>query len=264
MLHAQELLHQLNGCRFGHPLYVYQQIGSTSDRAKLLAENGAPEGLLIVAEEQTAGRGRGGRAWLTPPDSALAFSLVLRPALTAEQAARLVMLAGVAVCEAVEQVAEVQPRLKWPNDVLLNGRKFAGLLAESALRGEALEYVVLGIGLNVSWAPAPEQVDFPATCLQAEAGREVDRAGLLRAILLRLEARYGQLSDEAAFPTLFADWRARLVMLGEPAELRLETETLAGVAEDVAADGALLFRLPSGEVRRVLAGNLHLRPASAV
>ncbi len=264
MLHAQDLLHQLNSSRFGHPLYVYQQIGSTNDEAKLLAENGAPEGLLIVAEEQTAGRGRGGRAWLTPPGGALAFSLVLRPALSAEQAARLVMLAGVAVCEAIEQTTAARPQLKWPNDVLLNGKKLAGLLAESALRGEALEYAVLGVGLNVSWAPAPEQVDFPATSLQAETGHEVDRAKLLRAILARLEARYAQLNDEATFTALFADWRVRLTLLGQPAELRLETETLVGVAEDVAPDGALLFRLSSGETRRVLAGNLHLRPAGAV
>jgi BirA family biotin operon repressor/biotin-[acetyl-CoA-carboxylase] ligase len=264
MLHAQDLLHQFLSLKFGHPLYVYQRIGSTNDEAKLLAENGAPEGLLIVAEEQTAGRGRGGRAWLTPPGGALAFSLVLRPALAVAQAARLVMLAGVAVCEAVEQIAEVRPQLKWPNDVLVNGKKTAGLLTESALRGETLEYVVLGIGLNVSWAPAPEQVDFPATCLQAEAGRAVDRAKLLRAILTRLEARYAQLSDEAAFAALFNGWRTRLALLGEPAVLRLESETLSGVAEDVTPEGALLFRLPSGEARQVLAGNLHLRPSGAV
>lgn len=254
MLHAVELTYHLAGLRLAHPLYVFQQLGSTNDEAKTLADAGAPEGLLVLAETQTAGRGRQGRRWLTPPGTALAFSLVLRPALPAAQAARLVMLAGVAVAEAVEHTAGVHAQLKWPNDVLLNGRKVAGILVESALREADLEYAILGIGLNVSWAP--EGMDFPATSVEAEAGRPVDRTALLRAILERLEAGYPGLAGEAVWQA----YHPRLAWLGQPTEVRLEGETLIGQAEAVTADGQLVFRLTSGEVRHLLAGNLHLRP----
>ncbi len=259
MLHAQDLLHRLSGLRLAHPIHLYQHIGSTNDQARQLAEAGAPEGLLLVAEEQTAGRGRSGRRWQTPPGSALALSVVLRPALRAEHGARLTMLAGLAVCEAVEQLAGVRADLKWPNDVLLGGRKAGGILVESALNAESVEYAVIGIGLNVSWAPAPESVDFPATSVEAECGRTLDRVVLLRALLARLEARYAELLA----PALFTDWRARLSMLGAPVELRGETETLTGRAETVDPDGALVVRLDDGTVRRVLAGDVRLRPRSA-
>ncbi|MBL8056362.1 MAG: biotin--[acetyl-CoA-carboxylase] ligase [Anaerolineales bacterium] len=259
MLHAPDLLHRLIGLRFGRPVYLFQHLGSTNDQARRLAEGGAPEGLMVVAEEQTAGRGRLQRRWLTPPGSALAVSLVLRPPLTAAQAMRLTMLAGLAVCEAAERVAGLRPELKWPNDVLIGGRKTAGILVDSAFTGDALEYAVLGIGVNVSWAPAPEAVDFPATCLEAEAGRPVDRLTLLRALLTAVETRYDALAGEA----VFADWRARLGRLGAPAELHTEAGRLIGVAEDVTPEGALVFRTEAGEVRHVLAGDLRLRPRQA-
>lgn len=259
MLHAPDLLHRLIGLRFGRPVYLFQHLGSTNDQARQLAEGGAPEGLMVVAEEQTAGRGRNQRRWLTPPGSALAFSLVLRPPLRADQATRLTMLAGLAVCEAAELVAGLRAELKWPNDVLLGGRKAAGILVESAFRGESLEYAVAGIGINVSWAPAAAEVEFPATCLEAEAGRPVDRLTLLRAVLAALEARY----DALAGDDVFAAWRARLTLLGAPAELHTATGRITGVAEDVAPDGALLFRTEAGELQRVLAGDLRLRPAQA-
>jgi BirA family biotin operon repressor/biotin-[acetyl-CoA-carboxylase] ligase len=257
MFHAPDLLHELTGLRFAHPIYVYQQIGSTNDQARQFAAAGGPEGLLVVADEQTAGRGRRERRWLTPPGTALALSVVMRPALPAARSTRLVMVAGLAVCDAVEQTAGLRPALKWPNDVLIGGRKAAGILVESALAGEAVEYAVAGIGLNVSWAPGAEDVDFPATCLEAEAGRVVGRRELLRAVLAALEARYLQLDTEA----LYLDWRAHLAYIDTPVELRTETEVLAGRIQDVDPDGALVFRTEAGEARHVLAGDVHLRPA---
>ncbi len=259
MFHAQDLVHRLVGLRLAHPLYLFQQIGSTNDQARQLADGGAPEGLLVVAEEQTGGRGRGGRRWLTPPGSALAVSVVLRPPLPAGQAARVTMLAGLAVCEAVELVAGVRADLKWPNDVLIGGRKTAGILVDSAFRGAVLEYAVLGIGLNVSWAPDDTQVEFPATCLEAAAGRSVDRLTLLRALLSALQTRYADLAGEQ----LFADWRARLTLLGAPVTVHTAAETLAGQALDVEPDGALLVQLTTGETRRLLAADVHLRPPDA-
>ncbi|MGQ0600701.1 MAG: biotin--[acetyl-CoA-carboxylase] ligase [Anaerolineales bacterium] len=252
MLPASDLSHALRGLRFAQAIHVHQQIGSTMDEAKALTEAGAVEGTLVLAEEQTAGRGRGGRAWLTPPGSALALSVVLRPNLRAEHAAWLTMLAGVAVCEAIEQTTIVRAALKWPNDVLIGGKKTAGVLIESALRGDELEYAVLGVGVNVTEAPPPEAVDYPATCVQAEAPQPVDRLALLRSVLARLEARYAELNSD----TMFTDWRARLTTLGQWIEFREGAETVVALAEDATMDGALVLQLESGTRRRLFAGDV--------
>jgi len=263
-LHAQDVLHGLAGLRLGHPVYLFQQIGSTNDEARRLAQSRAPEGLMVVAEQQTAGRGRAGRHWITPPGSALAFSLVLRPAVPARQAARLTMIAGLAVAEAVEQIAGVRAALKWPNDLLVDGQKAGGILVESAAesRGDGpdapLDYAIVGIGINVDDAPGPAEVDFPATALAIQAGRPVDRLRLLRAILQRLEARYpaALIADPAR---LYADWAARLVWLGQLVVAHTPAGEITGQADSADPDGALVIRLASGERVRVLAGDIRLR-----
>lgn len=256
---AAGVSHALAGRPLGQPVYVFEQIGSTNDEAKRLAEGGAAEGALVLAETQTAGRGRAGRRWVTPPGGALALSLVLRPTVAAAQATRLTMLAGVAVCAALEAVAGVRPSLKWPNDVLLAGRKVGGILVESGLAGERLEYAIVGLGLNVSAAPPPSEVQFPATTVEAEAGRPVDRLTLLVAILDALTAHYPHLAEGAQ---LQAAWQARLAWLGQPVTAHTAEGEVHGVAEGVDEDGALRLRLASGERRRLLAADVSLRPSA--
>lgn len=257
MFHAPDLMNAVRGLRLGHPAYLYQKIGSTNDAAKRLAENGAGEGLLVVAEEQTAGRGRLARRWLTPPGTALALSLIVRPPLRATQAARLTMWAGLAVCDAIEQLTSLRVGLKWPNDILLAGRKLGGILVEGALRGEALEYAVLGLGLNVSWSPPSEGMDYAATHLLAETGAPIDRLKLLRSILAHLEERYPNL----AHASLLADWQARLLLMGEPIVIHTAQGDLHGQAQSVDEDGVLMVRLDTGELRQVVAGDVRLRRA---
>lgn len=254
----EALTEALAGLRFGHPLHYFAEVGSTNDEARRLAETGAPEGALVAAEAQTAGKGRAGRRWLTPPGAALAFSLVLRPALTPAHAARLTMLAGLAVAEAVEAVVTRPVALKWPNDVLVEGAKAGGILVESGLTGDRLEYAVVGIGLNVSAAPPPEAVDFPAAALQAAGAPLVGRWQLLRGILARLEAHYPLLTspDVETLPGL---WSARLAWLGENVAARGAGEEMVGRAEGVDLDGALIIRLANGEARHVRAGDVRLR-----
>jgi BirA family transcriptional regulator, biotin operon repressor / biotin---[acetyl-CoA-carboxylase] ligase len=263
-LHAQDVLHRLAGLRFGHPVYLYQQIGSTNDEARRLAQVRAPEGLLVVAETQTAGRGRAGRRWLTPAGSALAFSLVLRPSVSLAQAVRLTMLAGLAVCDAFEQVAGVPAALKWPNDVLVAGQKAAGILVDCISQPagtQDLDYAILGIGINIDQAPPAAEVDFPATALAEHASRPVDRLILLRAILQRLEARYPAVAAADPLP-LHTEWAGRLAWLGQPVVVHMPGGEVAGQAEGVDPDGALVVRVDTGERVRVLAGDVRLRPAA--
>ncbi len=252
----------------GRPLLRYARVGSTNSLAKEHARAGDAEGLVILAEEQTAGRGRQGRGWAAPPGSGLLLSLLLRPAwLSPGDAFALMMLAGAALCEAVEQVVPLRAGLKWPNDMLLPARpgaqaptqKAAGILSELELADGRIAWVVIGMGVNVNWTPAGmvdgRDLAQVATSLAAAAGQPVDRAALLRALLERLDGRYAALR-RGRREELFTAWRDRLAMLGQIVRVRLPGAELSGVAEGVDLSGALLLRDAGGVLHTILAGDV--------
>ena len=267
-LSAEAIIHNLGTTVVGSAAEHYPQLGSTNDLARERARAGQPEGLAIVADEQTSGRGRLGRGWAAPPGSSLLLSLLLRPSWLAQaDAFALTMLAGVALCEAVEQATPLRPALKWPNDLLLphDGpggaelRKAAGVLSEIELSGGAIDWLVLGIGVNVNWSPAGivdgRDLGALATSVGAAQGRPADRLALLRALLQRLDARYLALRAGGR-DALFADWRARLATLGQHVDVRLPAGELHGLAESVEPTGALLVRDAAGALHSVLAGDI--------
>lgn len=252
------------GCRLGHTVHWLEEVGSTNDVARRLAEAGAAEGTVVLAGRQRAGRGRLRRWWWSPLGG-LWMSVILRPTLPPERLSLLTLAAAAAVAEAVEGQAERPVALKWPNDVLIDNRKVAGILLESVAHPDGAEYVVAGIGVNldVEGEPVPAELEGRLTWLAREAPRPVSRNDLAEAILERLEARYGQLHQEGAEPVLAA-WRARAAWLGEPVRVTLPTGEVVGIALDVAADGALVVEQADGRRRRVLAGDVQrLRPAEA-
>jgi len=254
----------------GQDITYLHTVDSTNVMAARAASRGAAEGLLVIAEEQKAGRGRLGRRWVSPPGVGLWFSVVLRPAdLPPEATGRLLMLAGCAVAQAIEQVARLSPWLKWPNDVLVNDHKVAGLLGQAGLplplggegRGEGggLPWAVIGVGLNVNADAATMRAIAPnASSLLVERGRPVSRVRLLRAILEGIEPRYEALRAGET-ERLRAEWAARLATLGQHVTVTTPDAALEGQAEDVDADGALLLRLPDGRLERLLAGDVTLR-----
>ncbi|MBL8132667.1 MAG: biotin--[acetyl-CoA-carboxylase] ligase [Anaerolineae bacterium] len=236
------------------PYEFHPTLGSTNDRAMSLLLAGAPTGITVLADEQTAGRGRLGRAWHSPPGSALMLSIVLRPPPAAQS--DVGMLGALIICEAVEALGVRGAGIKWPNDVQVDGRKLSGILPEAAWKGNALAGVVLGIGVNVS-------VDFSETSFHETAislgdtGASTDRAALLRALLERFDQRSAQLGSDL----LFEAWRARLNMLGRTISVLNTGGTnsagaLRGTAEGVDRDGALRLRGDDGAVRRVIAGDI--------
>lgn len=252
-LSARTIEAALRHSRLGRPVYFFPVVGSTNDEALRLAEAGAPEGALVVADAQSAGRGRAGRGWHTPPGTALAFSVILRPGVG--HLSRVALLGGLAAAEAIEAVAGLRATLKWPNDVWVNGRKVAGVLAESSLQEATVAHVVLGVGVNVNAGPPPDSTyEYPVTHLSAEAGRPLDRLALLASIVRRLGEWYAEIGSERVRQA----WSARLQWRGE----RVAVGSLVGMAEGVDDDGALRIRLDSGEVRRAVAGDVHLRPVS--
>lgn len=239
----------LPGGRLRGPLRAYGSVASTQALARAWAEAGAPEGAVVLANHQTAGRGRRGRTWTSAPGHALLLSIVLRPTLPVARWPELALAAGCAVAEAIEDVALVAPRLKWPNDVLLGDRKLAGILTEG-VAGEA-PLVILGIGVNVSglgdaW---PAELRGRAVAL-AEVAPDVSRPALLAALLRRLNAWYEVLQTRGLEPVRAA-WRAR-ARLGE--RLRVAGEEL--VALDLAAGGGLVVRRTDGSTGVVVAGEV--------
>jgi len=233
----------------------YEVIGSTNAVAKNLANEGAAEGTMVIADEQTMGKGRLGRQWLAPKGSSLLFSLIFRPHLPVPRAQGLTMVCGLGVRQAIRELTCLPAQLKWPNDILLQGRKAGGILAEIGSTGQHLDYVVVGIGLNVNMDTGQLPAEFNATSISQELGRVVSRVQLLQQILLRIEERYLALCA-GEWPA--AEWASALETLGQWVELHTAQGKWQGIAQAVDDEGALLLRLENGQVKRVLEGDITL------
>ncbi len=213
------------------------------------ARRGAAAGLVVVADHQTAGRGRRGRNWIAPPGASLLVSVLLRPRVAPDRVQVFTMAAGVALAEAVEQVAGFVPALKWPNDLLARERKLAGLLAEAD--DDAL---VVGAGLNVQWDRFPDELADLATACNLEAGRPVDRGAVLDAYLAQLDAHLDSLDEVPA------EYQRRLATLGRKVRIEQTDAVLVGVACGAGDTGELLVRTDDGRVVAVHSGDVvHLR-----
>ncbi|HEY8394651.1 MAG TPA: biotin--[acetyl-CoA-carboxylase] ligase [Thermaerobacter sp.] len=242
--------------RLGHAVHWEPEAGSTNDLARRMAETGAAEGTVVIADRQTAGRGRMRRFWWSPPGG-LWMSVILRPRLLPAQLPVLTLAVAVAVAEAVEIVAGRPVGLKWPNDVEIDGRKVAGILLEMVAQADGAEYVIAGIGVNleVRADSIPDELRDRVTWLAREAAEPVTRNRLAAAILERLEDHYVALHAAGPDPVLAA-WRARATVLGEQVRVVLPTGEVTGIAIDVDRDGALILDVPGAGRQRVLAGDV--------
>ncbi len=255
------------GQRIGRRFVYLPSVGSTNDVARELAEQGEPEGAVVFADAQTRGRGRAGKSpWLTPPYTSIAVSVLLRPPLAPAALPQLGMLAAVAAVDAIRGQTGLGAVIKWPNDVLIAGRKAGGVLVESAVAPGVVRHAIVGIGLNVNvpasaLGPLPDAA-VPPTSLQDELGVAVPREALLIALLQELDRRYGALVRGEGW-AIWTEYRARLAMLGERVTLSQENVIIEGVAEDVAPDGSLIVLLPSGRRERATFGELTLRPSTS-
>jgi len=255
MLEA-EFKHAVSGLPFAKTAY-FSSAGSTNDIVAGWASEGAKEICLAYADEQTKGRGRSGRSWLTPPGSALAFSILLNTALRLEpNLIGLVSgLGALAVCEALE-LYQLTPEIKWPNDVLLAGKKTCGVLAEAQWSGMQLKALVLGIGINVAPQSVPPQnlLNFPATCTEEALGEKMDSAELLRRVLESLVAWKDRLNE----PSFVESWEKRLAYKGEFVRVEGSQNVTEGKILGLAGDGRLRL-LTNGEERALNIGEIQIR-----
>jgi len=253
-----ELRPLLNTHDVGRELHWFEEIGSTNDQAKELAVEGAEHGEVVVAEAQTSGRGRRGRVWSSPPRRNLYLSVVLRPDLPPARAAELTLVASVAVCDALRH-AGVEAGIKWPNDLLVSGRKIAGILTELAADPDRVQWVVIGIGVNVNTRAEdfPEDLRGEATSILLERGVPAPRALFAAACLTALEEWLDRHAEDG-FEVVREAWRERSVTLGKRVSVLADDREVVGVAEDIDPQGALLVRDGDGEVHRFLAGDVTL------
>jgi BirA family biotin operon repressor/biotin-[acetyl-CoA-carboxylase] ligase len=241
----------------GQVLHCFDEVTSTNDVARTLAEEEAGHGEVVIAERQTAGRGRRGRGWVSPPGRNLYLSAVLRPDLPPQRAPEITLVASVALCDAVRQ-AGVEAGIKWPNDLLASGRKLAGVLTELAAEPDRVDWVVLGIGVNLNARPEdfPPELRAEATSVAIERGQPAPRALFAAALLKALEDWLDRHAGGGFGPVREA-WRERSVTLGREVRISADGRDIAGVAEDIDETGALLVRAGK-RLERVLSGDVVL------
>ncbi len=232
-------------------------VDSTNAYAMDLAEKGAEHGTVVIAENQTKGRGRLGRTWVSPPGGNIYMSVILRPSIQLAEGTLLTIMAGVACCRALRNGTGIQVEIKWPNDLMVSGRKAGGILTEIKANAGNIVFAVMGIGINVntSLEDFPSDVKETATSLRNEAAKEYPRDILVAGILGELEGCSDILAGGGK-ELILDEWRRLTTMLGRKVMAVLGDETLTGIAEDVDEQGMLLLRLPSGLLKKINTGDL--------
>ena len=246
----------LKAGELGERMELHDLLDSTNTRAKAIAANGAPHGYLVIAESQSGGKGRMGRSFFSPEHSGIYMTYVLRPKLLAERAVMITSMAAVAVARAIETVAEVDVKIKWVNDLYINGRKACGILCEASMDFESgqLEYAVLGIGVNVAAMEFPEDLRDIATSIENECGHPVSRNRLIAEISNQLNALYGQLESQE----FMAESRARSNVIGREVLVLRGDERFRAKALDIDERGRLVIQTEDG-IKRVGSGEISLK-----
>jgi len=243
----------------GHPVSFYPSLGSTNLQAKLDAENGAKQGALVVADMQTAGRGRRGRSWESPAGTNVYFTLILKPEYAADKVFAVTLIMALAVAEGIRQTCGIEAGIKWPNDVIIRGKKVCGILAEMSVEREYIHYVVIGTGINVGLQEFPPEVAATATTLQGECGKRVSRADLIVNVMAAFEKYYDIFEKAPDFSGLLEDYNALLVNRDREVRVLDPKGEFTGISRGVNRLGELLVELPDGTVRPVYAGEVSVR-----
>ncbi len=252
-----ELRRGLAVTRLGGNFHYFPELDSTNTYARQLAEAGAREGEIVIAETQTQGRGRLGRRWQSPPFANLYFSVILRPQLPPAQAPQITLTAAVALAETVAAFIAQPAAIKWPNDILVHGKKLAGILTEASCDAQRVHYVILGIGVNLNYrvAAMPDEIRAHATSIAELTGQSLHRESFLRRLIQGLDRCYGEL-EESGFALLAPRWEAHFGLRGKRVRVKLLDQIVTGRAIGIDREGALLIEDERGTRQRVLAGDV--------
>jgi BirA family biotin operon repressor/biotin-[acetyl-CoA-carboxylase] ligase len=258
VLHADDLLSRLGRTGvIGRDIRVFQETTSTNDVIEKLARDSVKEGVVVLAESQTKGRGRLGRKWMSPAGKGLWFSVLLRPQLRPQAVTQLTIASATALVRAIRDQTGVTPEIRWPNDILIRGKKVAGILTEMTAELDRVKHVFLGIGVdvNLSAGEFPAELRKQTTSLKIETGEAVDRAELAVAILRELDRDYARVCS-GQFETVADEWEERCETIGRNVVIQLGDRRIQGCAESLDADGALLLRTQHGHLERIIGGDV--------
>jgi BirA family biotin operon repressor/biotin-[acetyl-CoA-carboxylase] ligase len=258
LLTPKEVLPLIKTEYIGKQIVHFDSIGSTNNIARTMALDGCAEGFAVIAEEQTEGRGRLGRKWLSPKASSVAFSLVLRPDIKPQDASKVTLVMGLAVCRAIESVTGLKCGIKWPNDIIINNRKVCGILTEMNAEIDAINYIIIGTGINVNVPVFPEEIRSIATSLSIELNEHVSRKEILSALLFQFESLYNEFKQNG-LGNLIDEFKAYSVTIGRAVKVISINESFEGVAVDITDDGILHVKLPDGGIRPVISGDVSVR-----
>ena len=258
VLHADDLLSRLGKTRFiGRDIRVFQETTSTNDVIEKLARDGVKEGVVVFAESQTKGRGRLGRKWMSPLRKGLWFSVLLRPRLHPQAVTQLTIASATALVRAIHSQTGLAAEIKWPNDIVIRGRKVAGILTEMNAELDTVKYVILGIGVdvNLSASEFPPDLRKLATSLRIETGEMLGRARLASEILRELDRDYGRVCS-CQFELVADEWEERSNTIGRAVVIQMGDRRIQGRGESLDADGALLLRTQHGHLERIISGDV--------
>lgn len=261
VLSAEELESRMNGrTRWaGRKVCYYEELDSTNSRAKKLADEGLPHGTLVLTESQTAGKGRRGRQWASPAGSGVWMTLILKPKIQPASASMLTLVAALAVQRAVNRLTGLTALIKWPNDIVVNGKKVCGILTEMSSEVDYIHYVVVGIGINVNVEGFPLELKETATSLYLETGRRCQRAALAAASLEEFEALYERFLETEDLSGFKEEYEAGMVNLGRRVRVLAADHTYEGMAVGIDEEGQLLVETEDKTLRRVMSGEVSVR-----
>jgi BirA family transcriptional regulator, biotin operon repressor / biotin---[acetyl-CoA-carboxylase] ligase len=255
-LHADDLLARLGRTKvIGRDIRVFQETTSTNDVVEKLARDKVKEGVVVFAESQSKGRGRLGRKWISPARKGLWFSILLRPDLRPQEVTQITVASGTALRRAIEANTGLKAQIKWPNDILIHGKKAAGILTELSAELDCVKHIILGIGVDVNLTAAEFPADLRkiATSLKIETGKPVSRADLAVAILRTLDEDYARVCT-GKFESVAQEWEEHCGTIGHPVTIQVGERRMHGRAESLDDDGALLLRTEHGTLERVIGG----------
>jgi BirA family biotin operon repressor/biotin-[acetyl-CoA-carboxylase] ligase len=252
-LFSFEVSRDLNTEFIGRRIYYFDTLASTMNAAMELGIKGASEGTLVLAESQTRGKGRLGRPWFSPKYKGIYLSLLLKPKILPAAASILTLLAAVSICEAIKEITDLDTEIKWPNDILIAHKKLGGILTELSAEMDEINFVVIGIGLNVN--NDKKTLPSGAASLKEQKKEAISRISLLQEILRKIEANYLLFREKGAEP-IIGKWREYNITLGRRVKVHCHKEHIEGEALDIDADGGLLIRKDSGVTAKVMAGDV--------
>ncbi len=248
----------LNTDFLGRHIYYAEEIDSTNEKAKMLARNGAEEGTVVIADKQTMGKGRLGKYWDSPKGTGIWMSVILRPSIVPGEASQLTLLAGLNMCEAIQRVTGLESKIKWPNDIVIAGKKVCGILTEMSAEMDQVNSIVLGIGVNVNTKSFPKDLTH-ATSLSLEGGRVYTRRYLIKEFLQLFEADYIRYKQEKSSSTFLERYKKNCVTLGQDIKIITTEAEHTAYAMDIAPDGSLVIKDDKGECKNIFSGEVSVR-----